>query len=881
MFQQLEERLQRQHCASDAPRMILGTEPLLPGWSVSGQLKRDLFTSRGYVLAADALRHREQKFSRKKGADNTPPEVKVYEHSLFSDWQTAMSRAIHEGKNIIASAATSCGKTWVANLAVAYEVLSRDGCTALIVSPNSEVMRETVHDICTRHSKTYLHAMRMLDTMTRNYVTYDEKMGPAAQILVVSVESLVEFITSAVNADFVRKLRYIIFDEVHLPAVTNGLWWSQFIPHEAQLILLSATLGDPDQLRESLLEMQRLSPARSQEIEIISYNVRPIPLQPLLFKGCDMPKNGLKSAELNKAGRITCVVNQFDPTVRDVRALERSAVIPKTREEQYIQGQEVVARHLAEVQTILDKALEEAVLKPTVEDVYKAISYLFSNELDPVLCFHASSDATKKFAEGLISLITKLENEDPEWREAKRLMDRYEKEQFRARDDKESRKTDEKAVGRRVAPVGHNASARSKQRADTLSGGDWQKAMPESKGAKFDIHTTMTTINKWRFPSDLESIPTSSVPQWIVDCLERGIGVYVSSMPMWLRHTIFDAYKEGKLKLMIADPSISVGVNLPIRTVILCDEEGDITQTLYQQASGRAGRRGMDDQGYILHFMPAHRIRSYLTERVHPASLCVQNRLTHSELIRLMTPLNLDIHFTGLDYIDPPNRSGETRLPRVKFDDNIRPISDYKTGIMRQYYDHLPESEQGLCARQMNQIMKDQLHYHRLTKLIVNLPENSSILVVKLLLAGILHKFEPMEFIDLMSILFQRDEAAPESATDASGGDTESAYYVPEFTRFVGLLDTLQTYGDRYSLGINFKKPIRRYFLDFCKLSLFDPKYTKEIDAMGDWLYAMKRQVHDVAPGQGVGKRKQLTDRFGILLENVDKLYMAARRNTM
>jgi len=64
------------------------------------------------------------------------------------------------------------------------------------------------------------------------------------------------------------------------------------------------------------------------------------------------------------------------------------------------------------------------------------------------------------------------------------------------------------------------------------------------------------------------------------------------SFPAWLRNKMFDAFKEGKLQVMIADPTISVGINLPVRTCIMCGD--DMSPSLYKQMSGRAGRRGFD-----------------------------------------------------------------------------------------------------------------------------------------------------------------------------------------------------------------------------------------------------------------------------------------------
>ena len=61
---------------------------------------------------------------------------------------------------------------------------------------------------------------------------------------------------------------------------------------------------------------------------------------------------------------------------------------------------------------------------------------------------------------------------------------------------------------------------------------------------------------------------------------------------------MFDFFKNKKIKILISDSSLSLGVNLPARTVILT---GQMNSILYNHMGGRA-RRGLDNQGYILPF---------------------------------------------------------------------------------------------------------------------------------------------------------------------------------------------------------------------------------------------------------------------------------------
>jgi hypothetical protein len=85
--------------------------------------------------------------------------------------------------------------------------------------------------------------------------------------------------------------------------------------------------------------------------------------------------------------------------------------------------------------------------------------------------------------------------------------------------------------------------------------------------------------------------------------LRRGIGLFIDevSFPSY-RRAIQKLSSTGKLGVVISDGSLAFGVNMPFRTCVFCNEmNGTLDELMAQQMSGRAGRRGLDEQGNVIY----------------------------------------------------------------------------------------------------------------------------------------------------------------------------------------------------------------------------------------------------------------------------------------
>ncbi len=95
--------------------------------------------------------------------------------------------------------------------------------------------------------------------------------------------------------------------------------------------------------------------------------------------------------------------------------------------------------------------------------------------------------------------------------------------------------------------------------------------------------------------------------------LAHGIGIHHAGLLPKYRVLVESLALKGLLKVICGTDTLGVGVNVPIRTVLmtrLTKYDGQKTRTLtvrdFHQITGRAGRKGFDDIGYVMAVAPEH-----------------------------------------------------------------------------------------------------------------------------------------------------------------------------------------------------------------------------------------------------------------------------------
>jgi ATP-dependent RNA helicase HelY len=103
-----------------------------------------------------------------------------------------------------------------------------------------------------------------------------------------------------------------------------------------------------------------------------------------------------------------------------------------------------------------------------------------------------------------------------------------------------------------------------------------------------------------------DALDVLGYPQWL-DGLTSGVAAHHAGLVPAFRETVEDCFAAGLLQVVFATETLSLGINMPARTVAIerFDKYGSagrapLTSGEYAQLTGRAGRRGLDEVGHAV-----------------------------------------------------------------------------------------------------------------------------------------------------------------------------------------------------------------------------------------------------------------------------------------
>ena len=160
--------------------------------------------------------------------------------------------------------------------------------------------------------------------------------------------------------------------------------------------------------------------------------------------------------------------------------------------------------------------------------------------------------------------------------------------------------------------------------------------------------------------------------------LKRGIGLYVSSMPDVYNWILQRLMSERKLGIVISDKTLCLGIDLPIRSVVLTGyKEPNYTTSDYLQMSGRAGRRGHDTQGNIIF----HNVPNYLELMKGKLPKIIGSDIHLGSSYQVIQELNRNIKTDHLNWKINNKGNKDNQVKKINF-----PVKIQKLAWNLRYY---------------------------------------------------------------------------------------------------------------------------------------------------------------------------------------------------
>lgn len=466
--------------------------------------------------------------------------------SLFSfpldRFQKEAIASLDRGKSVVVCAPTGSGKTVIAEYAI-HRALARQK-RVFYTTPLKALSNQKFRDFQERFGSPEIAGL----------ITGDMVINGGAPIVVMTTEifrnMLYETPIGEVGTSL-EDVETVILDECHyISDRGRGTVWEESIiycPPTIQLVALSATIGNPEELTDWINQVRR-------------------------------------AGGVNNGGRVDAQVSYCDLVNSDFRPVplrffysQKSGLYPLLNDQQTAINPQLKAKKRSG-----DKG--NRLKRQDCPSVFTVIRQLRDRDLLPAIYVIFSRRGCDQAVESLkdFSLVTPMEAQAI----YQYLLDFF---------LKDSPNLQSQLLDACVndAPDLHQKLI------------DYFQALPGATEALLQFLTENQGLKATLF--DYVAQASELVRGYQVEPLTRGIAAHHAGiLPIW-KEMVEQLFEQGLVKVVFATATLSAGINMPARTTVISalkrrndDGHSLLTPSEFVQIAGRAGRRGMDEVGYVV-----------------------------------------------------------------------------------------------------------------------------------------------------------------------------------------------------------------------------------------------------------------------------------------
>ncbi|XP_037382592.2 probable ATP-dependent RNA helicase DDX60 [Talpa occidentalis] len=576
-------------------------------------------------------------------------------HFIPDMWQSELLDVVDNNESAVIVAPTSSGKTYASYYCMEKILRESDDGVVVYVAPTKALVNQVVRTIDELFTNAQPSGKALCGVFTRDY----RNDALNCRILVTVPQCLEILLLAPQRQKWVKRMRYVIFDEVHsLGGEVGEVWEHLLVMIRCPFLALSATISNPDHLTEWLVLTKRYW----QHVESTMENSRP---SQNVSEGSEKPVK--KRTVASYRVRLVWHKERYNDVEKYVCSLKDNEFLI----EHYHPFAALTVNHIKKCGIPLDLGFspQESIL------FYDAMVHIWPEwprmqELEPeeFSCFKnklvIKKADVKKYEEELKKEIICWVELDPS--KVNQLLNFLKPQTFDcAESDKqkmfphfvEKLKTMDRlpaiffifnirGVEASALELFRNLEKRSshldsdaKHQREIIS-----KAEKKEKENYLETHTEIspdcsyaddTAVDDETLTELLNKLMETRQGYKLRDLLKRGIGYHHGKMEHAEREVVELLFRQNYIKVVIATSSLALGINMPCKSVVFTEDSCFLDALNFRQMSGRAGRRGEDLVGNVFFYgIPLPKVERLLRSDV--AKLKGQFPLSISFILRLM-----------------------------------------------------------------------------------------------------------------------------------------------------------------------------------------------------------------------------------------------------
>jgi superfamily II RNA helicase len=159
-------------------------------------------------------------------------------------------------------------------------------------------------------------------------------------------------------------------------------------------------------------------------------------------------------------------------------------------------------------------------------------------------------------------------------------------------------------------------------------------------------------------------------------CLERGVAFHHGGMIPALKELVELLYDDGLIKALFATETFAVGINMPTRSVVFSSLTKYDSSTgfrmlkphEYIQMAGRAGRRGKDTRGYVIHLPSLYHNLDALSwrETLKPSPQMIESKFDYHYGLILQAYIDKTINLESISSMSLATQEIQMRMRNLQ-----------------------------------------------------------------------------------------------------------------------------------------------------------------------------------------------------------------------